>query len=83
LIYRLVDLSDENITELKLPEEIANQPEQETKKEEAAVHTIEKMAENVNDQNTVSTFYFIFYYLIKDKSLLRISKIEISLKNTR
>ncbi len=83
MIYRLIDLSDENITELKLPGEIANQPEEEAKKEEAAVHTIEKMAENVNDGNTVSAFSFIFYYLIKNKSLLRISKIEISLKNTR
>ncbi|CAF1532412.1 unnamed protein product, partial [Adineta ricciae] len=44
--HRLIDLSDENITELKLPSEIAEQPEIEEKQQESAVDTTEKMAEN-------------------------------------
>ncbi|UJR34309.1 hypothetical protein I4U23_021712 [Adineta vaga] len=45
--HRLIDLSDENVTELKLPEQIAEHPEVEEQKEEAAIDTTERMAENV------------------------------------
>ncbi|CAF4082566.1 unnamed protein product, partial [Rotaria sp. Silwood2] len=44
--HRLVDLCDENITELKLPNEKSDQLEEEIQKEEAAVGVTEKIAEN-------------------------------------
>jgi hypothetical protein len=47
LFYRLIDLSDENITELKLPDA--------TPEDEAAVDTTERMAENAADQSIVSS----------------------------
>ncbi|CAF1294151.1 unnamed protein product [Rotaria sordida] len=52
--HRLVDLSNENITELKSAEELANQSDQESTKDEAAVDTSKKMAENNTNQNIVS-----------------------------
>ncbi|CAF4172153.1 unnamed protein product, partial [Adineta steineri] len=51
--YRLVDLSDENVTELKLPEQLADQPKEESAKEEAAVETTTEMS-----KNTISTSLF-------------------------
>jgi len=48
-----VDLSDENITELKLPEQLINESKQESAKEEAAVDTTAKMAENTTDEKIV------------------------------
>ncbi|CAF3358169.1 unnamed protein product, partial [Rotaria sp. Silwood2] len=48
--HRLVDLSNENITKLKSAEELANQSDQESNKEEAAVDTIKEMAENSTHQ---------------------------------
>ncbi len=62
-MYRIVDLGDENITELKLPSEIANQPEEEATKDEAAVDTIEKMAENSPNGNIVSAFSFTILFI--------------------
>jgi hypothetical protein len=56
--YRLIDLSDENVTELKLPEQINEESEQEATKEEAAVDTLEEMAQNATNGNIVSTTYF-------------------------
>ncbi|CAF3996900.1 unnamed protein product [Rotaria sordida] len=44
--HRLIDLGDENIMELKLLNEKGDQSEEEAPKEEAAVATTEKMAEN-------------------------------------
>ncbi|UJR32480.1 hypothetical protein I4U23_019942 [Adineta vaga] len=52
--YRLVDLSGENITELKPPEQLAEQPEEESQKDEAAVDTTGEMAENSSDNNLIS-----------------------------
>ena len=51
-----MDLGDENVTELKLPEQLANQPEQESQKEEAAVDTTAEMAENTSNEISVSIF---------------------------
>ncbi|CAF1160764.1 unnamed protein product [Rotaria sp. Silwood1] len=48
--HRLVDLSNENITELKSAEELANQSDQESTKEEAAVDTAKQMAKNNTNQ---------------------------------
>ncbi|CAF4509501.1 unnamed protein product [Rotaria sp. Silwood2] len=53
--HRLVDLSNENITKLKSAEELANQSDQESNKEEAAVDTIKEMAENSTHQGIIST----------------------------
>ena len=53
LADRLVDLSDENITELKLPEEIAKEPKEESHKEEAAIETADEMATNSNEHHLV------------------------------
>jgi len=58
----LIDLSDENVTELKLPDEIANQPEQEAQNQEAAVDTTEKMAQNA--ANIVSALFLTFIHWI-------------------
>ncbi len=58
----MIDLSDENITELKLPDEIANQPEQEAQNQEAAVDTTEKMAQNA--ANIVSALFLPFIHWI-------------------
>ncbi|CAF0767503.1 unnamed protein product [Adineta ricciae] len=55
--YRLVDLSDENITELKLPEEIAQKPEEESHKEEAAIETADEMATNSNEHHLLSEIF--------------------------
>jgi hypothetical protein len=49
---RLVDLGDENITKLKLSDELDE--EEEEQKDEAAVEITEKMAENVTGKNIVS-----------------------------
>jgi hypothetical protein len=49
---RLVDLGDENITKLKLSDELDE--EEEERKDEAAVEITEKMAENVTGKNIVS-----------------------------
>ncbi|CAF4643120.1 unnamed protein product [Rotaria sp. Silwood1] len=51
--HRLVDLSNENITELKSAEELANQSDQESTKEEAAVDTAKQMAKNNTNQGIV------------------------------
>jgi hypothetical protein len=48
---------------LKLPSEIANQPEEEATKDEAAVDTIEKMAENSPNGNIVSAFSFTILFI--------------------
>ncbi|CAF0819823.1 unnamed protein product [Adineta steineri] len=53
--HRLIDLSDENVTELKLPEQIAREAEEEAHKQEAAVETTEKMADNSNNTNINSS----------------------------
>ncbi len=58
----MIDLSDENITELKLPDEIANQSEQEAQNQEAAVDTTEKMAQNA--ANIVSALFLPFIHWI-------------------
>lgn len=56
-------MSEDNITELKLPEEIAKESEEETvKKEEAAVETTEQMAENATETKIVSQIIFSPYY---------------------
>lgn len=47
--HSLVDLSDENVTELKLAEQVAREPQLEEKKEEAAVKTTERMADNAKE----------------------------------
>ena len=44
-----MDLSDENVTELKLSDQLENESE----KEEAAVNTTQQMADQTNDQPTV------------------------------
>ncbi|CAF3402705.1 unnamed protein product, partial [Rotaria sp. Silwood2] len=54
--HKLIDLGDENITELHIPNEIDDQVEEETPREEAAVATTEKMAENSIAKN-VTIFY--------------------------
>jgi len=48
---------------LKLASEIADQPEEEANKDEAAVDTIEKMADNAANGNTVSVFSFIILFV--------------------
>ncbi|CAF4895451.1 unnamed protein product, partial [Rotaria sp. Silwood1] len=53
--HRLVDLCDENITELILPNEKYDQLEKEVQKEEAAVSIIEKMAESTRVSNIASS----------------------------
>jgi len=64
-VYRLVDLGDENITELMSSDEIAALLEQKANTEEAAVDTIEKMAENATDKKIVSDFSItIFRFLL-------------------
>jgi hypothetical protein len=48
---------------LKLASEIADQPEEEANKEEAAVDTIEKMSENATNGNAVSVFSLIILFV--------------------
>jgi hypothetical protein len=48
---------------LKLRSEIANQPEEEATKDEAAVDTIETMAENATNGNIVSAFSFTILFV--------------------
>lgn len=57
---RLIDLSDENITELKLRDQLNDQPE----REEAAVNTTEQMAGNATDQPTVLFIFSMILSLI-------------------
>jgi hypothetical protein len=48
-----VDLSDENITELTIPEQMTNQPEEQSKKEEIDKNTTIEMTNNTITTNTV------------------------------
>ncbi len=54
---RLVDLGDENITELKLSEQLTKDCEQELEKKEAGVDTAAKMAENTTGESTLRVIY--------------------------
>ncbi|CAF3214829.1 unnamed protein product [Rotaria sp. Silwood2] len=61
--HRLIDLGDENITELTRPKEKDDQSKEEVPKEEAAVATTEKMAEksivgNIASSTTISKSLF-------------------------
>jgi hypothetical protein len=53
-----VDLSDENITELKLSEQLTNENEYQAQKDEVAVGATAKMAENNTGEDIVRISYF-------------------------
>ena len=53
LFNRLIDLSDENVTELKLTNELSAEPDQGDAKDEAATATTEGMAEKATNEKIV------------------------------
>ncbi|CAF4325543.1 unnamed protein product, partial [Rotaria sp. Silwood2] len=73
--HKLIDLGDENITELHIPNEIDDQVEEETPREEAAVATTEKMAENSLAKNVASSTTI-------SKSLFNLQKSDQEEKNS-
>lgn len=54
---RLIDLGDENITELKPSNEVPDQVDDKPQNQEAAVDVIEKMAENSKVENPVRILF--------------------------
>ncbi|CAF2832619.1 unnamed protein product [Rotaria sp. Silwood2] len=60
--HRLIDLGDENITELTRPKEKDDQSKEEVPKEEAAVATTEKMAEKSIVGNIVRRIFSFFEF---------------------
>ncbi|CAF5038443.1 unnamed protein product, partial [Rotaria sp. Silwood1] len=77
--HRLVDLCDENITELKLPNEKGDQLEEKVQNEEAAVGVTKKMAQNSIVGN-IEEGIRVYVLLFKDPPLVGLNSQYTKLK---